>query len=71
MPTHVLVLADPQILDSQSYPGRHPLLLWLTRVLVDGYLRKSWNAAMRLKPDMVIFLGDMMDGGRYALSDEQ
>lgn len=70
-PTHVLVLADPQILDSQSYPGRHPLLLWLTRVLVDGYLRKSWNAAMRLKPDMVIFLGDMMDGGRYALSDEQ
>lgn len=39
--------------------------------MVDLNLRKSWRAALSLKPDAVIFLGDMMDGGRAAVSDEE
>ncbi|KZT04704.1 Metallo-dependent phosphatase [Laetiporus sulphureus 93-53] len=70
-PTHVLVLADPQVLDANSYPGRHPLLVWITRKTVDMNLRKSWRAALNLKPDAVVFLGDMMDNGRAAMSDEE
>ncbi|KAI0915723.1 hypothetical protein AcV5_010470 [Taiwanofungus camphoratus] len=70
-PTHVLVIADPQILDSHSYPGRNSWLMWLSQVMVDLNLRKSWRAALRLQPDMIVFLGDMMDGGRASVSDEE
>lgn len=39
--------------------------------MVDLNLRKSWRAALRLQPDMIVFLGDMMDGGRASVSDEE
>jgi len=70
-PLHILVLADPQILDARSYPGRNPWLMWLSQMIVDLYLRKSWRAVQKLQPDAVVFLGDMMDGGRSAVSDEE
>ncbi|KAI0074379.1 Metallo-dependent phosphatase [Panus rudis PR-1116 ss-1] len=69
--THVLLVADPQILNHRSYPGRDPFLMWITQRLVDMYMRKSWRAVRTLKPDTIIFLGDMMDGGRFAMSDEE
>ncbi|KAJ7045658.1 Metallo-dependent phosphatase-like protein [Mycena alexandri] len=68
-PTHVLLVADPQILDHRSYPDRAPSLTWISQLLVDLNLRKSWRAALRTRPDIVIFLGDMMDGGRFAMTD--
>ncbi|KAJ7188096.1 Metallo-dependent phosphatase-like protein [Mycena filopes] len=68
-PTHVLLVADPQILDHRSYPDRAPLLTWISQLLVDLNLRKSWRAALRTRPDVVVFLGDMMDGGRFAMAD--
>ncbi|KAJ7217913.1 Metallo-dependent phosphatase-like protein [Mycena pura] len=70
-PTHVLVVADPQILDHRSYPGRAPLLTYVSQLLVDLNLRKNWRASLRLQPDVVVFLGDMMDGGRFAMSDSE
>ena len=70
-PTHVLVVADPQILDHRSYPDRPPWLVWLSQVIVDLNLRKSWRAVLRRRPDAVVFLGDMMDNGRHAMSDEE
>ncbi|KAJ7163630.1 Metallo-dependent phosphatase-like protein [Mycena crocata] len=70
-PTHVLIVADPQILDHRSYPGRAPFLSFISQVLVDLNLRKSWRAALRTRPDIVVFLGDMMDGGRFSMSDDE
>lgn len=64
----MLIVADPQILDLQSYPDRHPLLQYLSQWVVDLNLRKSWHAARRLSPDVVVFLGDMMDRGRADMS---
>ena len=43
----------------------------LSQRVVDLYLRKSWWATLRLRPDVIIFLGDMMDGGRFAMSDAE
>lgn len=70
-PTHVLVIGDPQILDRHSYPGRLPILKYITQVLVDINMRKSWREATRLRPDAVIFVGDMMDSGRLPMPDAE
>jgi len=66
-----MLIADPQIIDHRSYPGRPEWLKALTQFIVDLNLRKSWKAAKRLSPDVVIFLGDMMDGGRYRMLDQE
>ncbi|KAI0051173.1 Metallo-dependent phosphatase [Auriscalpium vulgare] len=65
---HVLIVADPQILDGSSYPGRNALLMALSQFIVDMNLRKAWMVAKRKHPDTLIFLGDMMDNGRADLS---
>ncbi|KAG6842150.1 hypothetical protein C0991_001643 [Blastosporella zonata] len=70
-PSHVLLVADPQILDHRSYPERGQFLTYLSRLVVDLNLRKNWWAALRKTPDVVIFLGDMMDGGRIDMSDDE
>lgn len=68
---HVLAIADPQLLDSNSYPERGPLLTFLSQVFTDMNLRKSFAALRKLEPDHILFLGDMMDGGRADISDAQ
>ncbi|KAI0688027.1 Metallo-dependent phosphatase-like protein [Cytidiella melzeri] len=70
-PTHVLLIADTQVLDHRSYPDRPAWLMWLSQRMVDLNMRKSWWATKQLHPDVIIFLGDMMDGGRYAMSDDE
>ncbi|KAH6914314.1 Metallo-dependent phosphatase-like protein [Coprinopsis sp. MPI-PUGE-AT-0042] len=67
-PHHILVIADPQVLDHRSYPERGFLLSWLTQVIVKINMRKNWMVATSKKPDSVIFLGDMLDGGRHDMS---
>jgi ethanolamine phosphate phosphodiesterase len=61
--THVLIVADPQILDERSYPGRSSLLRAISQIFVDMNLRKAWRVAKSTRPHAVIFLGDMMDNG--------
>lgn len=34
-------------------------------------MRKSWWATRTLSPDATFFLGDMMDGGRFAMLDSE
>ncbi|THH03564.1 hypothetical protein EW146_g10400 [Bondarzewia mesenterica] len=70
-PKHVLIVADPQVLDAHSYPGRNPLLTALSQHIVDLNLRKSWRVAKSTRPDAVIFLGDMMDNGRSPSSAKE
>lgn len=43
----------------------------LTQFIVDLNLLKSWKVAKRFHPDAIVFLGDMMDNGRYAFGDEE
>ncbi|KAI6121443.1 Metallo-dependent phosphatase [Pisolithus sp. B1] len=65
----ILVIADPQVLDEHSYPERGVFMSFLTQLMVDLNLRKSWRAAFhRLQPDAVVVLGDMMDNGRKSMS---
>lgn len=61
----ILFVADPQLIDNHTYPGRHPALLKLSQHTVDNYIRKNYRALVEtLHPHSVIFLGDLMDNGR-------
>ncbi|KAF9012455.1 Metallo-dependent phosphatase-like protein [Cyathus striatus] len=71
LPYHILLVADPQILDERSYPGRPAFATYLSRLVTDLNLRKSWRMAIRKEPDAVVFLGDMMDGGRSDIPDDE
>ncbi|TDL14483.1 Metallo-dependent phosphatase [Rickenella mellea] len=68
---HFLLIADPQVLDHRSYPGRGGWLMRLTQFVVDLNLRKNWMVATRFRPDVVVFLGDMMDNGRVTMGDDE
>ncbi|TFK44843.1 Metallo-dependent phosphatase-like protein [Crucibulum laeve] len=70
-PYHILLVADPQILDHRSYPHRWAILTYLSRVFTDLNLLKNWKSALRTNPDAIIFLGDMMDGARFPMSDAE
>ncbi|CAA7259054.1 unnamed protein product [Cyclocybe aegerita] len=47
-----------------------PLGSYLTRLVVDLNLRKNWQAALHKRPDVVVFLGDMMDNGRLDVYEQ-
>ncbi|KAJ4001544.1 Metallo-dependent phosphatase-like protein [Lentinula boryana] len=70
-PKHALLVADPQIIDHRSYPGRPALLTYISQLIVDLNLRKNWRAALRSAPDVIFFLGDYMDSGRDVMSDTE
>ncbi|KAL2132856.1 hypothetical protein VTI74DRAFT_3230 [Chaetomium olivicolor] len=64
-PHRVALVADPQLIDPHSYPGRPWPLNPLTVLVTDNYLRRSYNQLQwQLKPDSIFFLGDLFDGGR-------
>lgn len=63
-PYRIALIADPQIIDKYSYE-RSPLLIRLTQIITDQYMRKAWKTVQRsLDADAYVFLGDLMDGGR-------
>ncbi|KAK8064756.1 hypothetical protein PG994_007394 [Apiospora phragmitis] len=64
-PHRLVFVADPQIIDPKSYPGRpwpvNPLVMKIT----DNYMQRSYIQLQKvLQPDTVFFLGDLFDGGR-------
>ncbi|KAI5467543.1 hypothetical protein BGZ63DRAFT_410479 [Mariannaea sp. PMI_226] len=64
-PHRLVLIADPQIIDPHSYPGRPWPLNPLTNAITDNYLRRGYKALQHhLHPDSVFFLGDLFDGGR-------
>ncbi|KAG6475881.1 hypothetical protein ZIOFF_065111 [Zingiber officinale] len=68
----VAVLADPQLVDWTSY-GLPPksLALEAAQFYTDLYMRRSFHLSiLPFRPDFVIFLGDLFDGGS-SLSDEE
>ncbi|KAG9258154.1 calcineurin-like phosphoesterase-domain-containing protein [Emericellopsis atlantica] len=64
-PHHLIFVADPQIIDPHSYPGRPWPLSPLTLLVTDNYLLRGYKALQyHLAPDSLFFLGDLFDGGR-------
>ncbi|KAL3475703.1 hypothetical protein BJX99DRAFT_229169 [Aspergillus californicus] len=65
IPHHVALIADPQLIDPHTYPGRPWPLSTLTIKFTDQYMRRSFSSIQRnLDPDSVLFVGDLFDGGR-------
>lgn len=68
--TKILLIADPQLIDGHTYPGRNSLLLSLSQHTVDVYLKRNYKALLKnLKPDKIIFLGDYLDNARSSNED--
>ncbi|KAJ5114382.1 hypothetical protein NUU61_000141 [Penicillium alfredii] len=64
-PHHVAFIADPQLVDPHTYPGRPWPLSTLTVKYTDQYMRRSFSGIQEyFVPDSVLFLGDLFDGGR-------
>ncbi|KAG0381203.1 hypothetical protein BGX24_006575 [Mortierella sp. AD032] len=58
------IIADPQLTDWMSY-HQSGLLLALVEMYTDIYMKRSFRRLhASLRPDAVLFLGDLNDGGR-------
>ncbi|KAK2789932.1 hypothetical protein FQN53_000985 [Emmonsiellopsis sp. PD_33] len=65
LPHRVIFVADPQLVDPHTYPGRPWPLSSLTVFYADLYLYRTYSLLQReLRPDTTFFLGDLFDGGR-------
>ncbi|KAK2748331.1 hypothetical protein FQN57_000989 [Myotisia sp. PD_48] len=65
LPHHVVFIADPQLVDAHTYPGRPWPLSALTVFYSDLYLYRTHSLLQQnLRPDSTFFLGDLFDGGR-------
>ncbi|KAI5204249.1 hypothetical protein E4T39_03713 [Aureobasidium subglaciale] len=64
-PHHIALIADPQLVDPHTYPGRPWPLSSLTIAATDKYIKRSYYLLQRhIDPDTTLFLGDLFDGGR-------
>lgn len=64
-PHRLVFIADPQLVDPHTYPGRPWPLSTLTVQHTDLYIRRAYTRIQKvLYPDTVILLGDLFDGGR-------
>ncbi|GJJ06641.1 hypothetical protein Clacol_000835 [Clathrus columnatus] len=61
---HILIIADPQV--PRPFHGWLPTLTWFKSYIINHNLRKSWHAAKSLRPQVVLFLGDMLRHGSKA-----
>lgn len=61
----MMLVADPQLVDPHTYPGRPWPLSTLTISYTDLYMRRVFSQSTHaLNPQTTIFLGDLFDGGR-------
>ncbi|KAL5115312.1 hypothetical protein ACEQ8H_006825 [Pleosporales sp. CAS-2024a] len=64
-PHRLVFVADPQLIDPHTYPGRPWPLNPLAYKYTDLYLRRTYSRLQTvLYPDTIFFLGDLFDGGR-------
>ncbi|KAF9098272.1 hypothetical protein BGX29_007718, partial [Mortierella sp. GBA35] len=63
------IVADPQLTDWMSY-HQSGLVLALVEMYTDIYMKRSFSRLhASLRPDAVLFLGDLNDGGRISNND--
>ena len=71
VPHHLVLVADPQLVDPHTYPGRPWPLSTLTESYTDLYMSRNFRLInTRLDPDSIVFLGDFFDGGREWATDK-
>jgi ethanolamine phosphate phosphodiesterase len=64
-PHRLVLVADPQLVDPHTYPGRPWPLSTLTERYTDLYMSRNFRLINAdLDPDSIFFLGDLFDGGR-------
>jgi hypothetical protein len=64
-PHTFLLIGDPQLTDKYSYKQSPGILLYLTQFYSDLYMRVNFDYILKIHdPKYVLFLGDLMDGGR-------
>lgn len=70
------LVADPQLIDNHTYPGRPEPLLAISKHTADRYMRRNFKALVHqmyhrqpvlLRLRLVVFLGDYLDNGRLLL----
>ncbi|KAH7102678.1 hypothetical protein BKA62DRAFT_699433 [Auriculariales sp. MPI-PUGE-AT-0066] len=64
-PAHLLVVADISLIDWYNGPRER-----LASVIGDLSVRRTWSAATSFHPDAVVFLGDMLDDGRFIREED-
>jgi hypothetical protein len=65
-----IIIADPQLTDHYSYK-QYGILLKLTEFYSDIYMKRNYRRILRrYNPEMVIFAGDLFDGGREWSDDD-
>lgn len=73
---HMALVADPQLIDNHTYPGRPEPLLAISKHTADRYMRRNFRALVHqmyhrqpllLRVRLVVFLGDYLDNGRLLL----
>ncbi|KAG5437799.1 hypothetical protein PCANB_000513 [Pneumocystis canis] len=63
-PYHVALIGDPQLVDKKTY-NRSFILTAFTNFYTDKYMKRNWKYLNnQLHPQSLIFLGDLLDGGR-------
>ncbi|EMR10435.1 hypothetical protein PNEG_01151 [Pneumocystis murina B123] len=63
-PYRVALIGDPQLVDKHTY-NRSFLLTAFTNFYTDKYMKRNWKYLNNeLHPQSLIFLGDLLDGGR-------
>ncbi|KTW28638.1 uncharacterized protein T551_02488 [Pneumocystis jirovecii RU7] len=63
-PYRVALIGDPQLVDKGTY-NRSFILTALTNFYTDKYMKRNWKYLNnQLHPQSLIFLGDLLDGGR-------
>lgn len=74
-PFHVLIITDPQVIGTGTYPATNWLGVHVLRFFSDQYIRKVWGALHHTalgswvwrapRADLVVLLGDVSDRGRW------
>ncbi|KAK0212798.1 hypothetical protein DFS33DRAFT_66866 [Desarmillaria ectypa] len=70
-PTHVMIISDPQVRQPSIFYEETSWLGSLRQLIFDLNLKKNWNVAAHFKPDVVIFLGDMLASGKHVRSEKE
>lgn len=69
-PTHILLLSDTQV----ELPVAYKKASWaksLHQLTYNLYLKRAWRVTMRLNPNVVFFLGDMLVDGKKMQSEQE
>lgn len=68
-PAHLLLVADPQVRDLLT--SRAAGFAAIRQHVIDLTLKRHWFFASQKKPDIVIFLGDILASWRFIRTDEE